>query len=195
MQETQISLRFEPPPQHDITYFALRPDGPAADAAMELARQCRRRNGLSGRPYDASRLHVSLCPAMSRRGPRKGDTATALRAAARVQAHGFDIGFDRLCTFGRGERRAIVLCCNSGANLASSLRGNLVRELVRSGLGWGRGKFTPHLTLLWDRSSVAEVHLDAPICWTVRDFVLIRSHVGCSRHVDLGRWQLAMPQN
>nr|WP_244530582.1 2'-5' RNA ligase family protein [Salaquimonas pukyongi] len=130
---------------------------------------------------------------MSRRGPRKGDIATALRAAARVRVHGFDIGFDRLCAFGRGERRAIVLRCSSGASPASSLRRNLIRELVRSGLWWGRGKFTPHLTLLWDRSPVPEICLDAPICWTVRDFVLVRSLVGCSRHIDLGRWPLALP--
>ena len=191
MSGVQFSLRFEPPPRHDLFYFALRPDGFAATAAIELARACCRRHGLRGNPVSVDRLHVSLCPAMSRRGPRKGDIAAAMHAAAQVQAEAFDIGFDRLCAFGRGERPAVVLRCAAGKEPIARLRESLSRELVKAGLRWAHSSFAPHLTVLWGREAVPETRLERPICWRAGEFVLVQSLVGCSRHIDLGKWPLA----
>lgn len=190
MPGVQFSLRFDPPPRHDLFYFALRPDGSAAAVAVELARECRKRHGLRGMPVDADRLHVSLCPAMSRRGPRKGDVAVAMHAAAQVQAEAFDISFDRLCAFGHGERRAVVLRCAAGKEPITRLRESLSRELVKAGLRWARGSFVPHLTVLWGREAVPETRLDVPVCWRAGEFVLVHSLVGRSRHFDLGKWPL-----
>lgn len=195
MSGVQFSLRFEPPPQHDLFYFALRPDEPSARAAVKLAKRFRRHHGLQGRLYDAGRLHVSLCTAISRKGPRKGDVMMARHAAGRVQVAAFEVGFDRLCTFGSGGRRAIVLCCSLGSAQLAYLHERLTGELVKSGIGKGPNRdhstFSPHLTLLRTRGSVPETRLNAPICWRVRDFVLVRSLVGRSRHIDLGKWPLS----
>lgn len=190
MSGVQFSFKYDPPPRRDLFYFALRPDGSAAAAAVDLARECRTRHGLRGTPVGADRLHVSLCPAMSRRGPRKGDIASAMRAAARVQAEAFDIGFDWLGTFGHKERRAIVLRCTAGKEPIARLRESLTGELVKAGLGWARGRFVPHLTVLWDREPVPETRLDRQICWRAGEFVLVHSLVGRSRHIDLGKWPL-----
>ena len=49
--------------------------------------------------------------------------------------------------------------------------------------------FRPHMTLIWASRRVDEYPI-VPIRWTVREFVLVRSHVGQSRHEYIGRWPL-----
>jgi len=46
--------------------------------------------------------------------------------------------------------------------------------------------FNPHVTLLYDARKVEEQPI-VPICWTVSEFVLIRSERG---HTRLARWPL-----
>lgn len=43
--------------------------------------------------------------------------------------------------------------------------------------------------LLYDPQGIAE-HAIEPIRWTAREFVLVHSLLGRSRHVPLGRWAL-----
>ncbi|MGF1608854.1 MAG: 2'-5' RNA ligase family protein [Kiloniellales bacterium] len=190
MMGEQRSLKLNSPLRPDVFYFALRPDAVAAQAMMDVAKWCRDHYGLTGRPCPADRLHVSLSPAASRRGFRKGDVAAALRAAARVSAKPFPAAFDRICTFGGRDRLPIVLCCDDGNAALAALRHTLRSELLKVGLWRGPAQFQPHVTLLWDKRSVPDTYLNEPICWTVADFVLVRSIIGCGRHVDVGRWSL-----
>jgi len=60
--------------------------------------------------------------------------------------------------------------------------GRLLGERVAS-------SFTPHVTLLYDGRVVTE-RLVEPIRWTVREFVLVRSLLGKTRHIVIGRWPL-----
>ena len=60
--------------------------------------------------------------------------------------------------------------------------------MMRAGFTVERS-FTPHLTLLWADRCV-EAYPIAPITWTVRDFVLVLSLPGQSRHIHVGHWQL-----
>ena len=48
---------------------------------------------------------------------------------------------------------------------------------------------TPHVTLLYDDVLVEERAVE-PIRWTVREFVLVHSLLGQTRHVPLARWPL-----
>ena len=49
--------------------------------------------------------------------------------------------------------------------------------------------YTPHVTLLWADRSVEEYPI-APIAWDVREFSLVLSVQGWSRHIDVARWSL-----
>jgi 2'-5' RNA ligase len=49
--------------------------------------------------------------------------------------------------------------------------------------------FKPHVTLLRDPLRAKPLRVN-PIVWTVRDFVLIHSLLGQTKHVHLGRWPL-----
>lgn len=191
MVEDQIPFGFAQRTAPEICFFALRPDAAAAREMMRVGRWCRDRHAPAARLYGADRLHVSVVPAMSRRGRRRDDVGAAVRAAAGVRAPSFSVAFDRLCTFGGGERRPIVLLCReSGATAFSALRHSLRAELLKVGLWHGAARFQPHITLFWSRDRVPEVRLDEPIRWTVEEFVLVRSMIGSSHHIELARWPL-----
>ncbi len=190
MPAEQLSFDLGPLPRPEATYFALRPDASAGQAMLDLAQWYRSRCGLTGRPYDIGRLHVSLFPAVSRRGWRKDDATAAMRAAVRVRAAPFPVAFERICTFAGRDERPVVLCCNHGAAELSALRDALRGELSKEGLWSGAAGFQPHVTLLWDRRGIQEACLREPVRWTVESFVLIRSLIGQGRQLDLGRWPL-----
>jgi RNA 2',3'-cyclic 3'-phosphodiesterase len=82
-----------------------------------------------------------------------------------------------------------VLSGRHGLSLLQSLRQQMLEALERTGLrGWARKAFTPHLTLWYGESEIAE-HPIEPIGWTVREFVLIHSLRG---HTHLARWPLGV---
>lgn len=174
----------------DRLFFALRPDDEAAQSALRQAERLCREHGLSARPCAPERLHVSLASAESARGRRKGDAETALRIADDIELKPFSVDFDRIRTFHCGDRNAIVLRCRRGAADISALRRKLRHLLTKAGFRNGPDRFSPHLTLLWTKCRIPDLCLDRPIGWTVRDFVLVRSLFGRSRHIDLGRWAL-----
>ena len=66
---------------------------------------------------------------------------------------------------------------------------SLGRALEEAGLMRLSQAFTPHLTLLYDAQRVESVPI-APITWTVREFSLVHTLIGRSRHTVLERWSL-----
>jgi 2'-5' RNA ligase len=187
----QFSFRFETQSPNCPLYFALRPSAGAAQIMAETAARCCMLHGLSERPYDKGRLHLSLHTVVSRRGPRKGDLEAALRAAERVRAAPFPVAFDRVDTFQvRRDKRPTVLCCGDGGNRLAALRDLMREALAREGLWRGPARFEPHLTLVWDWKCVPPSRLDQPIGWMVEDFVLLQTIFGEGRQVERGRWPL-----
>ena len=53
-----------------------------------------------------------------------------------------------------------------------------------------RGSFKPHVTMLYDRQLVPKTKIDRPICWQVKELVLVLSHQGLTRHDYIARWPL-----
>lgn len=73
--------------------------------------------------------------------------------------------------------------------LHDALNGPMRRLGIRR-IGW---KFSPHVTLRYRVSRPATRSI-RPIVWEARDFVLIHSVVGKTRHIELGRWPLIARQ-
>ncbi|MGN6769745.1 MAG: 2'-5' RNA ligase family protein [Rhizobiaceae bacterium] len=185
----QLSLAFEAATVRVPVYFALRPALVAVPAITECAEWCRRSYGLSEPIYGPHRLHISLNAVTSPRGPRKGDLEAALRAAEHIRFSPFPVAFGRLRTFRvRRDKQPTVLCCCAGMGELTALRDALRQALTREGLWRGPAGFEPHVTLIWDRRSVPPSQLDEPIGWMAEDFVLLRTIVGESRQVEIGRW-------
>jgi 2'-5' RNA ligase len=103
----------------------------------------------------------------------------------------FKLGFDRVGSFSRKARNMpLVLLGEDGLVTVEALQHALSLAMAQIGLGHGgREHYTPHLTLLYDDRHVAVRPIE-PITWTAREFVLVRSLIGQSRHEVLARLPL-----
>lgn len=174
----------------DSLFFALQPDAPAAARAVALAGRLRADHGLRAPPTAMDRLHVTL-HYLGRSGSLPEDLVTrARRAAQTLDSPVFEVSFDQVTSFpARVRKRPLVLVARQPMQALQALRFNLGVALRLHGVAADKGAFTPHLTLLRDTRAVAEQSV-APIAWTAREFVLVRSLIGQGRHVVLARWPL-----
>jgi len=102
----------------------------------------------------------------------------------------FAVAFNRVANFGRGPNRALVLVGDDGVAGLRRFRHELVTALRK--IGFARGwepSYEPHLTLLYHEGDIADEAVE-DIRWTVREFVLVRSLYGQSRHLLMARWLL-----
>ena len=170
----------------DALFFAVLPDAAAIATAERLVAELRRAQGLRGAAIPPERLHVTL-HALGGYEPALAETAA--RAAAGVRMAPFRVGFDEAMSFqGRSARPLVLVGDETTAGLQLFQR-TLGACLTRAGRRTSKARFTPHMTLAYDRVAV-ERHAVGAISWTVRDFVLVRSYVGQGRHEHLGRWAL-----
>jgi len=176
--------RATPDAPHLSLFFALRPTPEAAARVSDLAAHLRSELGLTGKLLSTERLHVTL-RAME---DNDAQVESAMRAAASLVHAGLDVSFDRALSFpGSG---AFVLRSSDNLPAFGAFRRQLNLAMGDTEAQAARSA-TPHMTLLYDRRhSIAEQAI-APIGWHASEFVLVRSHVGLSRHETLGAWPLS----
>jgi 2'-5' RNA ligase len=167
-------------------FFAVFPQAQAASAIALHAATLAREQGLVGKRLPAHRLHVTLHELGGYVELPTELVEVARQAGDAVQAPVFDVVFDRAMSFpGSGD---YVLRGGEGNAQLVAFRESLGVALVNVGLPVKRS-FTPHMTVLYDHQTIAE-HTIEPVHWTAKEFVLIKSHVGLSKHEPLGRWPL-----
>jgi 2'-5' RNA ligase len=184
----------ERPSPRDIRhrlYFAVLPEPRTAARMTAIGADLQRRQGLTGQLKQAGLLHVSLAKAGEGCDLPEAVVAAAIRAGAMIEHSPFEVSFDRVASFNGGTNRAQVLRCGKGIGKLVGLGHMLERAMFRMELGRRVPKdFAPHVTLRYDRERVPETMLDAPVTWTVREFVLVHSLVGRGRHIHVARWPL-----
>lgn len=179
-----------PPPQHNL-FFAIHPDAAAAERISRLAQEKRREHGLRSEPLAMDRFHISLLRLGAYAGRPHEIVEVARTVAAAIAVEPFTVEFDRVVSFrgGMGSRPLVLLASAGVASLAA------LRQVLGSAMVKGRrrprapSRFTPHITLTYDCRAIGEQAVDA-IGWTVREFALVDSLIGQSRHVRVGRWAL-----
>jgi 2'-5' RNA ligase len=187
---------FDHPPETktDRLLFLIYPDPETARAIAVLAAGRKLAHGLRGRPLALDRFHITL----QHMGDHAGLPMDMVRASQRVAENlatfgSFDVTFDRVGSFGgRARNLPFVLRGESGLEPLKAFNRSLADGMALSGgrlAKWAKPIFTPHVTLLYDAVSVSE-HVVEPIRWTVREFVLVHSLLGQTRHVVLDRWTL-----
>ncbi|MDB5775495.1 MAG: 2-5 ligase [Herbaspirillum sp.] len=191
MPEQLFLPGFEAPPRPtDRLFFAILPNPDAAAVITRQARLLREEYGMRGRLIASGRLHVTLSYLGDYLGLPQALVAAAVTAGASVRAAPFELAFDRAGSFpGRPRNRPFVLLNGEDGVALAALHRTLAGALEKAGLGPANSRYTPHVTLLYD-NRLAPVRPIAPIAWTVREFVLIHSLLGRSRHVPLARWPL-----
>jgi RNA 2',3'-cyclic 3'-phosphodiesterase len=175
----------------DRVFFAIFPDTSAAADMAQLAQTLRGERGLKGRALAPGRFHVALHHLGDYVGLPQGIVSAAGEAAAAVVTSSFDVAFDRVVSFsGRSRNRPFVLRGGDGVEALITFQQSLGVAMKKAGLGrWAAPLYTPHVTLLYDDHRVAE-QIVKTVGWTVREFVLVHSLLGQTRHVSLARWPL-----
>jgi 2'-5' RNA ligase len=177
----------------DRLFFAIFPDAAAAARIARLARRLRNEHGLKGKPLETQRLHVTLHHLGDYAGLPRDIVAASVEAAATVAMPPFEVSLDRALSFpDKPANRPFVLRAGGGVGALASLQRTLGAALGNAGLAAGRAEppYTPHVTLLYDDSLVAERRVEA-VAWTALEFVLVHSLLGRNLYVPLARWPLA----
>lgn len=173
----------------DRLFFALLPDEEVAADMHDFAKAFIHENGLRSRPSAAERLHVTLAFLGDHDGLPSGLVEAAKRAAAMAVMPTFTAGFDRIVSFkGRARRQPLALLAADEVKLVE-LHRRLVEALALEGVKLLEGRFTPHVTLSYDDALIEE-QAAGRYAWPVKEFVLMRSLIGRSRYIVLGRWPL-----
>lgn len=173
-------------------FFMVFPNNAVATRIAQLARQQRNRHGLSGVPLRTNRFHASLQGFGLHARLPPNLVARAKAVGDRVTAPPFLVNFDRVRSF-KGRRREnfpFVLTGGDGVRSLKAFYETIDVQLSHLGFAGGaQGRFTPHVTLLYDDLFVPERSVE-PISWSVRELVLVQSLRGRGRYIRLARWPL-----
>src|SRR6185312_3843949 len=173
----------------DPLYFMLRPESRAARQMQRVGSQLRAENKSAGRLLEETRLHVTLLFLCSFGQLTRETFTTIHQAAATVAMPVFLAGFDWAVSFGNGSNRPLVLRGYDTVAGVMLLRRELVAAMRLIGLRSVTEDYTPHVTLLRGTERIDDRPIEE-IRWLVREFTLIRSYYGQSRHEVLGHWPL-----
>jgi 2'-5' RNA ligase len=172
--------------QLDGLFFSIFPDQAAAVRIANAAEHFRRAYGLNGAPLLTDRFHVTVQGLGNYDGLPRSIVAKAIEAGAAVTSMAFEVAFDRVTSFAGSD--ALVLRGGDGVDGIVMFHRALGFAMRKSGLSAG-SQITPHITLSYDGRRIEEQFIE-PIRWTVRDFVLVHSLRGRTKHIPLERWHL-----
>jgi 2'-5' RNA ligase len=168
----------------------LPPDAQAA--ASKVLERVRAEDGLRGSPIQQDRLHITLIHIGDYAGSLPRSVVTdAIAVADGLTEAAFDVGFDRLASFGGAPgKHPCVLLGGEGLEALRGVRDRLFKALLRAGVRTlSKEAFNPHVTLAYGDRRLPERTID-PIGWRPSEFLLIHSEVGRSTYHTLGRWPL-----
>jgi 2'-5' RNA ligase len=167
-------------------FFALRPSQEDALRLQTYAERFLLSHGVSGKRIGAERLHITLDLVGHDVEPAIENVAT--RVGERVQCKAFDVLFDAAMTFS-APSAPLVLLGGQGLDAVRALRTELACALADTGFAPPHS-FEPHMTLCYDpRHRLARTPI-APLGFRATEFVLVKSHIGFSRHEVLRTWAL-----
>jgi len=172
-------------------FFAILPDPDTAMRIERRAQHLRIEHDLKRRLLPTGHFHVTLHSIDTYPYFPQRIASTLEAVAATIRMPPFDITFDLARSFHRTDHdRPFVLLGSDGAAALKELHEALGTTLKKAGFKCGSTlNFTPHLTLLYDKREVDERAIE-PVRWTAREFVLVDSLVGQTKHVQLARWPL-----
>ena len=198
-----MELRTHPIPPHGRLpsrgmhfFFALLPDEPARVEMVRAGERFRKSHRLIGTPVDPDDLHLTLCEMGKPEWLQHSLESVLMAAAGQVQVTSFALALDsamRLSAARDNQYPFVLGADNPSAAAALALRRAIAEAQLQFGLRVaGVSSYLPHVTLLRGDSIDTVQESMAPIGWMAREFVLIRSFFGQSRHEVIGRWPLGV---
>lgn len=172
-------------PRHTL-FFGLLPPTDLARRVHDLADRLRRSGKASGKLRPEGVLHVSLALVGKELAepPPAGLIVTLRARAATVRQRPFTVCLNRVESWGRAGGHVVAVGEDGVIGV------DMLHERLAEALGSARrAQFTPHMTLLYGSGPLTPLPIP-PIAWTVQDFALIHSFVGCTRYEVLSRFPL-----
>jgi len=190
-QQSLLSGTDATPHPTDRLFYAIFPDANTAAQIAQLAQRLRVEHALSGKPLATERFHITLHHLGDYVGLPQDVVTAATRAGEMVTTSSFDVAFDRAMSFsGRPDKRPFVLRGGEGLASLIAFQNTLGQAMQKVGLArWVNPNATPHVTLFYDKSLVAEQAVEE-VRWTAHEFILVHSLLGQTRHIPLARWSL-----
>jgi RNA 2',3'-cyclic 3'-phosphodiesterase len=189
---TQFSLGFAAPAPRQSLFFALLPDPDTAQRIFATGERLRAVHGLHGRALPPERLHLTLHYLGEYAGIPPGLLRQAHAAGQALAAVPFELGFDRIASFGgRSRTRPLVLLGDGEPPALRRLREALQRQLARQGVATRvEPTFVAHVTLAYDEQALAPQAVPE-LRWSVAALSLIRSVQGQGRYLHEASWPLS----
>ena len=183
------------PERPERLFFGLVPDPGISASVRQVVEGVIGEHLLRARPIEARCQHVSLHHVGDYRRLRSQTLHAATQAGKAVSMQPFEITFQCMRSFeGRdmaiGEARAnrpVVLLAESEA--LRRLHVLLGTAMRRNGLRAG-GSFVPHMTLFYGSTQILAQAIE-PIRFMAREFRLVHSELGLTRHNTIDRWPFA----
>jgi 2'-5' RNA ligase len=170
-------------------FFAVLPPRDTCPLLERLGMGLQQAHHLRGQRIGQDRLHITLAPVFAPHRSLADTIARAKSVAAGIRYGRFPVYLEWSESFRlRRRHHPFVLRGDQGMRPLTELRRDIRAQMLRAGFTVEAG-FTPHVTLLWADRPV-EANPIAPIHWTVRDFALVASLVGESRHIHVERWPI-----
>jgi 2'-5' RNA ligase len=176
-------------------FFAILPDDQAKAEIIRIGERFVKSHRLGVSAVDIDRLHVTLAPVGKADRLQQPMESALIAAGEAVRVKRFDVTLDSAMRFSNQAddgRFPFVLCADTATvRSALALRKSLADAQYAQGLMVaGVSSYLPHVTLLHGHGIDAVEQPIPPISWTAREFVLIRSFFGQSRHEIMARWPL-----
>ncbi len=179
-------------PRHNL-FFAIYPAGDTAEK-LDRFTDCLLKTGLlSGPRVAANRLHISLNHLGEYSSLPVAFIDAVRDAVSKLKAPSFIVSLNRIMAFEkRSGPRPLVLTGDDGLAGIFMMHQIIHGMLAKAGLMHGaEARILPHLTLLRENDDyVWGEDFIEPVSWRVREFHLIHSPYGESRHEILGSWPL-----
>ncbi|HEX3954708.1 MAG TPA: 2'-5' RNA ligase family protein [Stellaceae bacterium] len=149
---------------------------------------------LRGRRVERDRLHISLNFVGEYFALPEAPLAAVREAVSTLKVPSFVVSLNAVTSFENNGRKPRVFVGDDGVCGVLMLHRTIHEALTKAGLQQGtERRITPHLTLSREDDKLPDDGVD-PVSWRVREFRLIHSRQGQSRHNVLGSWPiLSMP--
>lgn len=136
-------------------------------------------------PRRADLLHITMAISDDFHSWRGDYVERLLCIGDRIEMAPFRISLDRVMANGN-----MVLLPGAGLEELRVLQGHLAENIRSASVAIRKQwRFSPHLTLLYNTAARFELPISA-FEWEINKLVLVRSHVGSSRHERLASWDL-----
>ncbi len=182
------------PERSERLFFGVRPNTEMADRLWQFAERFIDGLSLKERLLKRECLHISLHHVSDDRHLRTRTVYAAGRAANAVSMSSFEVKLRCIFGFGPplspgGRLRGRPLALLGEGEGLFELHRLLGAAMKKNGLRAGGG-FVPHMTLSFGSEPISMRAIE-PICLEVKEFALIHSELGLTRHNTIERWPLA----